>query len=177
MEMKPHRFLIRGPWKGRLAIVSRPRGGEWLKDDVEAWKRAGWDVVVSLLTPQETNEMDLGNEGTAVQASGLEFISFPIDDRSVPTSRKATLDLLTNILDSLEAGKNVAVHCRQGIGRSSIVVTGLLILSGAGVERALREVSAARGLPVPETADQRRWITDFGREIKVRLLTSKREVA
>ena len=51
-------YQIQGPWRGRLAIVPRPRGGEWLDDDVRALKEQGFDLVVSLLTPDEA--IDLG---------------------------------------------------------------------------------------------------------------------
>ncbi len=32
---------IEGPWPGRLAISPRPRGGEWLKDEIRAWSQSG----------------------------------------------------------------------------------------------------------------------------------------
>ena len=44
------RYQIEGPWRGQLAIVPRPRGEDWLRDEARAWKDEGFDVVVSLLT-------------------------------------------------------------------------------------------------------------------------------
>ena len=58
-------------------------------------------------------------------------------------------------------GKTVAVHCRQGIGRSAVIAAGVLIALGADAESAVRAVADARGCPVPETPDQRRWIADY----------------
>jgi hypothetical protein len=37
----------------RLAIVPRPRGGDWLEDEVAHIKRAGVDVLVSMLQADE----------------------------------------------------------------------------------------------------------------------------
>lgn len=45
---------IDGLWNGRVAIVARPRGGKWLADEIDQWRKAGLGVVVSLLTPGET---------------------------------------------------------------------------------------------------------------------------
>ena len=37
--MNPDLFWITGPWRGRLAIATRPRGGEWLGDEIRGWRR------------------------------------------------------------------------------------------------------------------------------------------
>jgi len=51
--MNPDLFWIPGPWRGRLAVATRPRGGDWLADEAAGWRRAGLDVVVSLLENEE----------------------------------------------------------------------------------------------------------------------------
>ena len=66
--------------------------------------------------------------------------------------------LIADIAASLEEGKNVAVHCRQGIGRSGLIAVGVLAHSGISCERAIQVVSSARGLAVPETAEQLSWL-------------------
>jgi len=50
-------YWLDGPWPGKLGMAARPRGGDWLKDDIAGWKRARIDTVLSLLTPEE--EIDL----------------------------------------------------------------------------------------------------------------------
>jgi protein-tyrosine phosphatase len=113
--MTPDLFWIPGPWRGQLAIASRPRGGDWLADEADGWRQAGIDVVVSLLEDQEAAQLDLAGEAKAAEAVGARFISFPISDRGVPESEPAAVSLITAISDALEKGKNVAVHCRQGV--------------------------------------------------------------
>ena len=83
-----------------------------------SWKDAGVDVVVSLLTPGEDSELGLSNEQALVQQNGLTVIGFPIPDYSVPGSMKTTRQLVSELQDCLACGKNVGIHCRQGIGRS-----------------------------------------------------------
>ena len=68
--MKPDLFWIPDPWRGSLAVVSQPRGGDWLEDEAEAWKRAGIDVIVSLLEKGETTELDLTREHEVVESNG-----------------------------------------------------------------------------------------------------------
>ncbi|SRR5712692_608431 len=152
---------INGPWPGWLAIAPRPRGGDWLEDEARAWKQAGLDVVVSLLAPEEVIELDLAQEAELCQANGIQFIPFPIADRSVPSSQKATLELVRSLDKILTDGKSLGIHCRQGIGRSAIIAACLFIFSGIDPEAAFQHVSAARGCAVPETAEQREWVRAF----------------
>jgi protein-tyrosine phosphatase len=155
--MKPDLFWIPGPWQGRLAIVTRPRGGDWLEDEANGWRRAGIDIVVSLLEDDEAAQLGLTDEPRAAQANRIHFISFPIADRGVPASRPAAAALIMSIASALEEGKSVAVHCRQGIGRSGLIAVGVLMTAGLGLQQAIEAVSCARGVDVPETSGQRTW--------------------
>ena len=156
--MNPNLFWIPGPWRGRLAVATRPRGGDWLDDETSGWRRAGLDLVVSLLESEEAAQLDLAQEADVAKSKGINFISFPIPDRGVPASMQAALSLLRKIAKALDEGKNVAVHCRQGIGRSGSIAAGVLVTSGIGVEKAIEAVSSARGQTIPETPAQLQWI-------------------
>jgi protein-tyrosine phosphatase len=156
--MKADLFWIPGPWRGRLAIAARPRGGDWLDDEARAWRRAGVDSVVSLLEDEEAAQLELTDERTAAEGQGISFVSFPIPDRGVPASTDAAIATIGHITSQLDVGKNVALHCRQGLGRSGLIAAGVLVNSGMNAEQAMQIVSSARGTSVPETPDQRRWI-------------------
>ena len=71
-------YCIDGPWRGRLAISSRPRGGDWLADEMKNWRSSGLDTIVSLLTPEEMKDLDLQDEEHYCQENGIQFLSFPI---------------------------------------------------------------------------------------------------
>ena len=163
--MRTELYWIEGPWRGRLAIMPRPRGGDWLEDEIQFWRRSGVDVVVSLLTCEEQTELNLPEEEALCRANGIEFVSFPIVDRSVPSSAEAFSEQVIRLADQLANGQNIAVHCRQGIGRAALVAICLLIVSGMEPAAAMERVGAARGCVVPETPEQRRWITDFARSL------------
>jgi protein-tyrosine phosphatase len=162
--MNPNLFWIPGPWRGRLAVAARPRGGAWLDDEAAGWRRADLDVIVSLLENEETAQLEMVREREVAESNGVAFISFPIPDRGMPASMPDVLSLLKTIVEALEKGKNVAVHCRQGIGRSGLIAVGALMTSGLGAEKAIEIVSTARGLTVPETPAQLRWIHDLSSE-------------
>src|SRR5688572_18448979 len=70
----------------RLAIMPRPRAGDWLADEVTGWKAEGIDIVVSLLEPDEAAELDLRDVPVLCRSAGIEHVSFPIPDRGVPPS-------------------------------------------------------------------------------------------
>ena len=154
-------FWIPGPWRGRLGIVPRPRGAEWLDDEVRAWREAGINVVVSLLEPHEESEFGLAGESPSSAAGGLEFRSFPSPNRSVPKSRESVAQLASRMVEALNAGKNVVLHCRQSIGRSGMIAAAALISSGEDPGTALENIRRSRGVEVPETEAQRRWLSDF----------------
>jgi protein-tyrosine phosphatase len=156
--VNPDLFWIPGPWRGRLAVAARPRGGDWLDEEAAGWRHAGLNVIISLLENEEAAQLELFREGDAAASNGVKFISFPIPDRGAPPSVRAALPLLKKIVDALEEGKNVAVHCRQGIGRSGLIAVGALMSSGIGAEKAIDIVSKARGLKIPETPAQLQWI-------------------
>jgi len=92
-------YWLNGPWKGRIALAARPRGGDWLKEDVADWKRAGIQAVLSLLTPEEQKELELQDEPDEVRKHGLKFSSFPIPDMQVPRTEAK----LSETLDSMTA--------------------------------------------------------------------------
>jgi protein-tyrosine phosphatase len=142
----------------RLAIIPRPRGQDWLLDDIRFLQRAGVDVVVSALTASENEELGLVDERQCCQSSVVEFLSFPIEDRSVPSSFSEFKGLIRRVVEYLRSGKAVAVHCRAGIGRSSMIVVTALIQNGFSAESAFHAVEEARGCPVPDTPEQRQWV-------------------
>ena len=154
----------------RLAITPRPRGYEWLVDDIRLLKRAGVDVLVSALTRAEAQDMGLLEESQCCQKYGLEFLSFPIEDSSVPDSFCEFDGLVNSIMEHLRNGRAVGVHCRAGIGRSAMIVASALIRAGLSADSAFRVIQEARGCPVPNTPGQRQWVerysSRFGRSEK-----------
>jgi protein-tyrosine phosphatase len=159
--MSTRLYWIDGPWRGKLAVASRPRGGEWLDDELTHWQGEGVNSVVSLLTPDEEENLALSKEHESARTQGMNFIPLPISDRGVPPSLGVVANASEKINADLSSGKNVVIHCRQGVGRSGLIAACLLVTKGFDPALAVERVSASRGVPVPETPEQRRWIDQF----------------
>ncbi|HXU38927.1 MAG TPA: hypothetical protein VN937_21415 [Blastocatellia bacterium] len=153
-------YWLEGPWRGRLAIIPRPRGGDWLRDEVSDWGKAGIGVVASLLTPDEVAELDLEAEKEICEANEIRFVGFAIPDRGVPASNAAASTLVHDLEESLAKGETVAVHCRQSVGRSAMIAAYLMVITGEDARVAFRRISSARGRSVPDTPDQERWVLE-----------------
>jgi len=154
-------FWIDRVGKGIVGIMPRPRGGDWLDRDIQSLAKESVNVLVSLLTADEVAELELQDEEQLCGDCGLCFISFPIPDRGVPFSVAEAGHTVDLILEELWAGKAVVVHCRMGIGRSSLIAACLLKSQGIGVDKAFAIIARARGFSVPDTEEQREWVKGF----------------
>src|SRR5579864_4838231 len=112
---------------GRLGIMARPRSGDWLMEEIARWKADDVRLVVSLLEIDEVAELGLHQEAELCRASDIEFVSFPVRDRGVPESLRNAAELAGSIASRIASGCAVAVHCRAGIGRSSLIAACALI--------------------------------------------------
>lgn len=155
-------FWIEGNPAATLAIVLRPRGGEWLKDELARIQHGGIETLVSLLELDEAAWLGLAEEPELAAQAGMEFISFPIPDTQLPANRAAFREFVTGIANRLRHGERVGVHCRGSIGRSSITAAAALIHLGWKPHAALTAIQKARGCQVPDTEEQQRWILDYG---------------
>jgi len=156
--MVPKVYAITGSWRGKLFLSSRPRGGDWLEDEVSGWRRYGIDTVVSLLTDDEEQELGLRHEASEARKHDWPPIS-SIQDIKLS-------DLLETIQRDLEHGKNVLVHCRQGIGRTGLVAASLLVREGMEPASAIQKVSKVRGVQIPETPEQENCIYGVAANVK-----------
>jgi protein-tyrosine phosphatase len=150
---------IETPGEGRLAICARP-SAEWFDLELAQIRAEGVDTVVSLLEPSEEAELGLEFEGAECATQGLAYFSLPIPDRGLPADARLS-DLSAKLEDQLRRASAVVIHCRAGIGRSSVVAACVLARLGVAAEDALERISAARGLPVPDTDEQRALVLRF----------------
>ena len=162
--MKVELYRIPETHAGQLAVMPRPRGNEWLEDEIMSLRLAGVDIIVSLLTEGENIELGLTDESTLCENQHIEYMSFPIADRQVPTSFAAVTRLAHTLDVSLQHGKSVAIHCRAGIGRSATLAACILVLQGFNVTDAFQAIEKARGVPVPDTIEQHNWVIQFARQ-------------
>ncbi len=147
-----------------MAIVLRPQGDEWLKDELTAIRQGGVETLVSLLEPNEARWLGLAEEGPLAEELGMHFLSYPILDVHVPDDRDSFRMFVAGLADRLREGERIGVHCRGSIGRSTVTAACTLIHFGWKAKDALAAIEAARGCNVPDTKEQRRWILKYKAE-------------
>lgn len=159
MPMQPSIYKIQIALAGDLYIMPKP-SGEWLRDDVKAYREIGISKIVSLLEHDEASELGLSDEGDICEAFGIGFAQYPIKDRGLPTNDDFC-ELVNSTCVALKNGSNVAVHCRAGIGRSGMLTSCILIQLAVPVDEAVSLVSEARRVTIPDTPEQIQFIKSF----------------
>ena len=149
----------------RLGTMARPRGGDWLEDEIRGWKSGGIDVVVSALTDLEMTELDIVEEATLCATHGVQFFRFPIQDRCTPTSQKEWGTFIESVIASLGKGTSCVTHCRMGIGRASMMAVSIMLHHGVMFDDAFQWMAQARGLSVPDTDEQRYWVLNYANSL------------
>ncbi len=133
--------------------MPRLRDNGWLKSEVASLKAAGVTDVISMLTISEEVEVGLIFEGEFCEEMGLRFHRYSLPDRSVPV--RADFDeFIASLLPVLKQGGFIAIHCRAGIGRSTVLAAGFLCALGLTPREALARITQARGFDVPDTEEQ-----------------------
>lgn len=163
--MKTEIYWIHDFQPGRLAIMPCPRGGEELEDELRFLANLGVQILASVLTDEDGLGYELELEERLCTKLGIEYLSFPIDDHDVPGSTADATAFIESLATRLARGRNVAVHCLAGIGRSGLICASLLVTAGFSPQQAFDKLSAARGIASPETDEQKQWVIDFAESL------------
>lgn len=89
---------------------------------------------------------------------------FPIRNFTAE-SADATLPFLRMVVDRLEAGEGVVMHCAMGQGRAGTMAVCLLMVLGATQDEALHTVASNRVFAGPGEASQWALVEDVARAI------------
>jgi protein tyrosine phosphatase (PTP) superfamily phosphohydrolase (DUF442 family) len=161
----PRLYWVNKFAEGNLAIMAAPRPEDPLDEVLLGWKGEGVDIVVSLVEQPEMPGL-MEAERALCEECSLDFLWFPIRDKTAPTSRDAISALAGQLANAISIGKSVAIHCRAGIGRSAVLAACVLIHLDIDPAIALDMIAEARGTEVPETEAQRQWVLGFSRAIR-----------
>ena len=118
-------------------------------------------TLVTLLTEEELRDLGIANLPDALDVHGIERLWLPIRDGSVPTPQQTdeAMALLRAVMDRLEDGHTVVVHCRAGQGRSGMVAAMVLAAMGATPSEAIARVRQVQARAV-ETVGQEAYVAE-----------------
>ena len=151
-------YAITDAIPNHIAIVPRPRGNDWLCEEMSALSREGIEILVSMLTGEEAEELGLNEESAECARAGITFVNVAIPDRSVPADTSTFLCSVEELATHVREGRYLAVHCRASIGRSSVLAASILVRLGWDAKSAFDAIEAARGCSVPDTSEQKQWV-------------------
>jgi protein-tyrosine phosphatase len=157
--MQAEMYKIGTIGKGFVAIMARPSLQPDAPASIVNIARLGIQLVVSLLEPGEARDLELGSERELVKAHAMDFISFPIPDMGLPPSVEDFARLAKMLFDQVNGGVKTLIHCHAGIGRSGLLVAGILLHCDMDPQQAFAYASRMRGVRIPETPDQEQWLS------------------
>ena len=152
-------YKIASIGKGFVAIMARPSLEQVAAASIVNIAQLGIQQVVSLLEPSEARNLGLDSERAQVKAHAMGFISFPIPDMGLPLSVEEYARLAKKLFDQVNRGINTLIHCHAGIGRSGLLVAGILLHCDMNPQQAFAYASRMRGIRVPETPMQEQWLS------------------
>ncbi|MDP9474172.1 MAG: cyclin-dependent kinase inhibitor 3 family protein [Actinomycetota bacterium] len=143
--------------RGRLGMTFAPGmrapslGGDWerhLVTDLKSLEEEhGIGVLVSLMEEHEYRGYGIPQLYERDQFHGIGVRRFAIRDMGIPKEAESREfeAMVREVIENLERGRNVAVHCRGGLGRTGTVAACILVALGRHTaEEAIGAVRAAR---------------------------------
>lgn len=135
-------------------IAARTHGPRDLDQDLNVIQAEGYSRAVVLL---EQHELDgfAPELMDGYERYGIAALQVPIEDVSVPEERDRFAAVIEEILQWLDQGEKVLLHCRGGLGRTGLVAACILVTLGESANEAINAVREARpgAIETPEQAD------------------------
>lgn len=134
--------------KGRLGLCRAP-GSEspTTPDDLDVLVAQGATQVVCLQEAHELSFLEppetLEERQRSLQSRGIGFLHEPIEDYGAPSLVQAQ-GLASWIVEALERGEVVVVHCWAGLGRTGTIAACVLIALGFSAQEATSLVRQVR---------------------------------
>ena len=133
-----------------------------LVDSLATLKQAGASAVISLMPASELATNGAEDIGKQCQAQDMAWFHLPVADEQVPLEDfgqgwKASKQ---SILERLNAGQDIAIHCKGGSGRTGLIAARIMVEAGIPRADAIAQVQALRPKAIQHPAHIN-WITQF----------------
>ena len=127
--------------------------------DLDVVQRWGATAVITLITDEEIDYLQVRGLREAVEERHMEWLHLPIPDVNPPGPdfERGWKTAGEAMRDRLRMGFDVLVHCKGGLGRAGTVAARLLVELGENPDSAIRRVRHARCGAI-ETCEQERHV-------------------
>lgn len=142
-------------------LPGRKDRGRNLKDDILQIKKAGFDVVVSLLANDEYRSYGVPDLLDQYSSNGLNVLSLNIIDQGVPSNDDMN-ELINEIHSLVNNNKKILIHCVGGLGRTGVVAACYLIkYDSYSTIKAIEHVRQVRSKRAIESKLQEEFVKNF----------------
>ncbi|PTU76927.1 protein phosphatase [Pseudomonas indoloxydans] len=133
-----------------------------LVDSLATLKQAGASAVISLMPASELASNEAEDIGKQCQAQDMAWFHLPVADEQVPLEDfgQGWKACKQSILERLNAGQDIAIHCKGGSGRTGLIAARIMIEAGIPRADAIALVQALRPKAIQHPAHIN-WITQF----------------
>jgi len=153
MSLNNFSWVIPGKLAGSSMPGSNTGDAQLLQNDIGELAEAGIKKLVSLELPD--NALSL-----LCKKEGIQWEYFYIPDFGIPENGDEFNGMIIRLLQSIQQGDAVCVHCRAGIGRTGMVLTCIVgKLYMLGYNKALDTVRRTRR--AVETQEQETFIKQY----------------
>lgn len=134
-------------FSGQLLFTPCPATkGSSLVDAVATLKQAGATGIITLMADAELAENAAAELGQVCQQMGLQWYQLPVADDAAPADNFQTAwqKHSTEILQHLQAGETLAIHCKGGSGRTGLIAAQIVLAAGGELNATIAAVQALR---------------------------------
>src|SRR5262245_35646393 len=127
--------------RGVIGMMSAPGLHQSLVRDLEVLRdEHRYSMLVSLVGDQELDYLRITDLMESAREHGSECFRFPIADRTTAEWLDGVFALVDRIVAMARDGRNVAIHCWAGRGRTGLVAAACLVACGKSAEDAISTV-------------------------------------
>lgn len=164
MPTHPHDVLAVPGRSGQLIFTPCPGSKDTsVGEALDTLKAAGAEAVITLMPSEELARNQAADLDQRCAERGLEWFHLPVADEQVPLEDfdQVWPRSAARINELLEAGKDVAIHCKGGSGRTGLIAARILIDCGVPREEAVAHVQELRPKAIQHPAHAG-WLGQFG---------------
>lgn len=132
---------------GQLLFTPCPATkGSSLVDAVATLKQAGATGIITLMADAELAENAAAELAQVCQQMDLKWYQLPVADDAAPADdfQAAWQQHSTEILQHLQAGETLAIHCKGGSGRTGLIAAQIVLAAGGELNATIAAVQAIR---------------------------------